>query len=69
MTADGEGVECADDDKVQVVVLVHQGDEAWGRSPFRFPSKRAKSQLRGSKESRRPGAPLHIQVVVGVKAV
>ena len=62
MAADGEGVESADNDKIQVVVLVHQGDEVWGRSPFRFPSKRAKSQLRAPEKSRSPGAPLHIQV-------
>jgi len=62
VTADGEGVECADNDKIKVVVLVHQSHEAWGRRPFRFPSKSTKSQLRAPEESWGPGAPLHIKV-------
>lgn len=68
MTADGEGVERAENYDIQIFVLVHQGDEVWRRNPFRLPSERTKSQLRVPEESRSPSTPLHTQVCGGYRS-
>lgn len=45
MATDIEGVERADDDEIQTLVLVHQSDEARRGDPFWLPSEKTKSQL------------------------